>query len=206
MERQQVVWKERELVLGITVLFLFGVLAGFLLLKVMSMLVKGMELAVDEDYLQQLLAQKPNFDLYLYTTWKKLKGILLFLMLAMTWLNLPYMGWLTFKQGFLLGYLLTSILPKYHAKGILLVCSYYFPQVLFRIPLWSCCFLIAFRSYKRQKGNRVELGSDTNWRKFGMLHLDGKQAVLIMLLCFAESAAESWIGTTLLQKAIQTIL
>ena len=201
MEKQQVVWKEKELALGVAVLFLFGVLAGFLLLKVMSMLVKGMELSVDEDYLQQLLAQKPDFDLYLYTTWKKLKGILLFLMLAMTWLNLPYMGWLTFKQGFLLGYLLTSILPKYHAKGILLVCSYYFPQVLFRIPLWSCCFLIAFKSYRRQK-----LGSDASWRKFGMLPLDGKQAVLIMVLCFAESAAESWIGTNLLQRAIQMIL
>ncbi len=201
MEKQQVVWKEKELAFGVAVLFLFGVLAGFLLLKVMSMLVKGMELAVDEDYLQQLLAQKPDFDLYLYTTWKKLKGILLFLMLAMTWLNLPYMGWLTFKQGFLLGYFLTSILPKYHAKGILLVCSYYFPQVLFRIPLWICCFLIAFKSYRRQK-----LGSDASWRKFGMLHLDGKQAVLIMVLCFAESAAESWIGTNLLQRAIQMIL
>ena len=80
-ELQQVVWKEKELAFGVAVLFLFGVLAGFLLLKVMSMLVKGMELAVDEDYLQQLLAQKPDFDLYLYTTWKKLKGILLFLML-----------------------------------------------------------------------------------------------------------------------------
>lgn len=203
MKKQHALRMDRELAAGISVLFLFGVLAGFLLLKVMSLLVKGTELQVDENYLARLLAQKPDFDLYLYTVWQKLKGVLLFLLLALTWLDLPYMGWLAFKQGFLLGYLLTSILPRYQIRGLLLIAGYYFPQVLFRIPLWLCCFSIGWRIYGHHKDTKTDPDANINLHKINLLHLDGKRVMLLMILCFAESAAETWFGTILLQKAIQ---
>lgn len=169
MKGQRMVWKEKELIAGVSVLFLFGCLAGFLLQKAMSLLAKGMEFQVDEKYLAQLLAQKPDFDLYLYTAWQKLKGLFLFFLLSLTWLNLPYMVWLTFKQGFLLGYLMTCILPVYRLGGLLLLGGYYFPQVLFRIPLWLCCFSVGWRIYRQNRESKIDPDAEIGLHKINQI-------------------------------------
>ncbi|MDE7300473.1 MAG: hypothetical protein K2N94_16890, partial [Lachnospiraceae bacterium] len=82
----------------------------------------------------------------------------------------------------------------------------YFPQVLFRVPLWACCFLIGWQIYRHHKENKTDPDANISLHKINLLHLDGKRVMLLMVLCFAESAAETWIGTILLQRAIRMLL
>lgn len=159
---------------------------------------------VDEDYLKQIAAAKPGMDLFLYTVWKQLKGIIIFFLLALTWLNLPYMIWILLRQGFLFGFLFTSMLAKYQWSGLFLVFSYYFPQLFIEVPLWLFCFWIGWQAW--QEGRNEKNEKEISLHKFNMLHLDGKRVMLIMAGCFIMSAAETWIGTWLLQKAVGVLL
>lgn len=202
MKKRNLQFKEKELATLVAVLFLFGILLGFLCLKLIAAVAGEERFQADEGYLKQIAGAVPSFDLYLYTVWKKIKSVALYFLIALTWLNLPYTGFLVLRQGFLLGYLLTSILPYYHAKGIWLVFSYYFPQVLIAAPLWIFCFYLAWNVWKER--NKAEYDADNiiSLHKIKLLQLSGKRTLMIMTACFAESAVEVWIGTWLLQRAI----
>lgn len=204
MRKRIVKFKEKEPVIGIAVLFLLGSLAGFLFIRLMEFTSGDTYLQVDEGYLRQIAAVKPGMDLYLYTVWKQLEGIAIFFLLSLTWLNLPYITWILLRQGFLFGFLLTSMLKKYQMGGLFLVFSYYFPQAAIKVPLWVCCFLLGWQAWKEGKSSQEE--GKTDLHKINMLHLNGKRVMIIMACCFAQSAAETWLGTWLLQKAVQMLL
>lgn len=206
MKKRNLQFKEKELATAVAVLFLLGILLGFICLKLMSAAAGGERLRADESYLKQIVGAAPSFDLYLYTVWKKIKALVLYFLLALTWLNLPYTGFLVLRQGFLLGYLLTSILPYYHAKGLWLVFSYYFPQALIAVPLWIFCFSLAWRVWKERNSVPYDADNIISLHKIKLLHLSGKRALLLMTACFAESALEVWVGTWLLQRAVGEFL
>lgn len=205
MARRSLQLKEKELATAVTVLFLLGVLLGFLCLKLITVIAGGEKVQVDEEYLKRIAAVVPGFDLYLYTVWTKLKNMFLYFLLALTWLNLPYTAFLLLRQGFLLGYLLTCLLPQYQIKGLWIVFSYYFPQFLVAVPLWSFCFMIAWHAWKEQNSLEYDADRVLSLHKFKLLHLSGKRFLWIMAACFAESALEVWIGTFFLQKAMEVM-
>lgn len=205
MAKRNLQLKEKELATGVTVLFLFGILLGFLCLKLIAAVAGNEKTQVDETYLKQIVGVAPSFDLYLYTVWEKLKHIFLYFLLALTWLNLPYTAFLVLRQGFLLGYLLTSILPHYSIKGAWLVFSYYFPQALLAVPIWGFCFYLAWHAWKERNTLEYDADNILGLHKLKLLHLSGKRITALMAACFAESAAEVWIGTWFLQKAVEAI-
>lgn len=197
--------KEKELVTVIAVLFLLGIFFGFLCLKLVTAVAGSEKTWVDGAYLKQIAGAKPSFDLYLYTVWEKLKHIFLYFLVALTWLNLPYTAFLLLRQGFLLGYLLTSILPQYSLKGAWLVFSYYFPQALVAVPLWFFCFYLAWNVWKERSTLAYDADNVLSLHKLTLLHLSGKRIVALMAACFAESAAEVFVGTWFLQRAVGTL-
>ncbi|WP_304969958.1 hypothetical protein, partial [Romboutsia ilealis] len=82
MARWNLQLKEKELVTAVTVLFLLGVLLGFLCLKLIGVIAGGEKIQVDEAYLKQIAGVVPGFDLYLYTEWIKLKNMFLYFLLV----------------------------------------------------------------------------------------------------------------------------
>lgn len=205
MAKRSLQLKEKELATVVTVLFLFGVLLGFLCLKLIAAVAGNEKTWVDETYLKQIAGVAPSFDLYLYTVWEKLKHIFIYFLVSLTWLNLPYTAFLVLRQGFLLGYLLTSILPYYNLKGAWLVFSYYFPQALIAVPIWGFCFFLAWNAWKERNTLEYDADNVLGLHKIKLLHLSGKRITALMAACFAESAAEVWIGTWFLQRAIGTL-
>lgn len=204
MKRRSIKFREREPVIGIAVLFLLGILAGFLFVRLLQSTLGEDAAGIDEGYLRQIASTKPGLDLFMYTIWKELKGIAVFFLLALTWLALPYMAGILLRQGFLLGFLATSMLGKYQWKGLLLVLSYYFPQLIIEIPLWLYCFGIGWLAW--QEGKTAKAADSSGLHRMSLLHLDGKKIMLVMAGCFLQSAAETWAGTWLLQKAVRFLL
>ena len=201
---------EKELVIRISVLFLFGFAIGGILFRGMNLWELDTPAEEKEAYLKALLTQELSLDLFFYVTWEKLKGILIFLCIMMTWLNLPFLYLTVFRQGLLLGYLFICFVCLYHAKGLLLVLGYYFPQALFDIPLWLYCFSIAWKLHKSDDSisepvNDAQIRSISLHNKI-RLHLDGKRVMLIMVLCIAAGTVEATIGTLFLQKILEWIL
>ena len=206
MERWNLQLKEKELATAVTVLFLLGVLLGFLCLKLIGVIAGGEKIQVDEAYLKQIAGVVPGFDLYLYTVWIKLKNMFLYFLLALTWLNLPYTAFLLLRQGFLMGYLLSCLLPQYHLKGLWVVFAYYFPQFLVAVPLWGFCFTLAWHVWKEQSTLEYNADRVLSLHKFKLLNLSGKRFLWVMAGCFAESALEVWIGTWFLKKALEVMI
>ncbi len=205
MAKRSLQIKEKELATAVTVLFLFGILLGFLCLKLINAVLGSEKIQVDEAYLKRIAQVTPGFDLYLYTVGKKIKNVFLYFILSLTWLNLPYTAFLLLRQGFLLGYLLTSFFPDYQLKGIWVVFSYYFPQFLVAIPLWGFCFSIAWNAWKERHTLTYDVDNVLNLQKLKLLQLSGKRVVWIMVACFAQSALEVWIGTWFLKKAVEAL-
>ncbi len=201
MAKRGIQLKEKELATYVAVLFLFGMFLGFLCLKLAAAVAGDEKSWVDETYIKQIALATPSFDLYLYTVWEKLKHLFLYFLFALTWLNLPYTAFLVLRQGFLLGYLLTSVLPHYSIKGAWLVFSYYFPQALVAVPIWSFCFFLAWHAWRERNTLEYDADNILGLHKLKLLHLSGKRVVALMAACFAESALEVWIGTWFLQKA-----
>jgi|GEM_PF-4539531 len=206
MAKRSLQIKEKELATAVTVLFLFGILLGFLCLKLINAVSGSEKMQVDETYLKKIAQVVPGFDLYLYTVGKKIKNVFLYFILSLTWLNLPYTAFLLLRQGFLLGYLLTSFFPDYQLRGIWVVFSYYFPQFLVAIPLWGFCFSMAWHAWKERHTLTYDADNVLNLQKLKLLQLSGKRVVWIMAACFAQSALEVWIGTWFLKKAVETLL
>lgn len=209
---------QKEPVALILVLFLFGMLAGILFAGLVKVL-EGKEMLVNEEYLKCLLTEEiDGADLFFYTVWEHVKELLLFFLLVMTWLNLPYAIFHLLRQGFFLGFLVSVFLKAYQMRGLILACAYYVPQCLLQIPLWLFCYQISWRVWEERKNRRSVLGTELgkeeemqqnekiSLHKLNMLHLDGKSAMLILGICLAASALEVWPGTWILKKVVEWIL
>lgn len=231
MKKQSMTFKEKEPVIAVTVLFLLGMLGGFLFLKLIDVVTGKDGFSVDHAYLLQISSAESSLDFYLYLVGRQLKAVGLFLLIGMTWINLPYLVWKLLKQGFMLSFLGISLITQYEWRGVLVLCAYYLPHALVGIPLWLYCFYLVWQLEQRQRGtvlsgrkeNRAadteeqekkqdkKISPSPNTTMFSlhnlnMLHLTGKRIILITAGCFLQSLLEAWPGTWLLKKAVALLL
>ena len=74
--------------------------------------------------------------LFFYVIGKNLKEFIVFWLLSITILGIPYMIMRLFRFGFYTGFFISSIAMQYGFKGIILVLVYGFPHGLIYIPIF----------------------------------------------------------------------
>lgn len=144
---------------------------------------------------------RENIDysgLFLYILGKNYREFIVFWLLSVTILGIPYMALKLIYFGFSTGFFISWVAMQYGFKGILLILAYLFPHGLIYIPVIILCL---YRGYGLSKGiyydNRYYMGSIIKELK-SYIFLFVFLAVLILLGSFLEA----YVGSFLLKKTL----
>ena len=137
-------------------------------------------------------------SLFVYVLGKNLNDFIVFWLLSITILGIPYMALKITSFGFFTGFFISAVTMQYGLKGILLILVYIFPHGLLYLPI---ALISLYKGYelcrKIYHTNRTSLGGLTKPIKS---HL-----IIILLLAAAllvASFLEAYPGAFLLKKAL----
>lgn len=123
---------------------------------------------------------------------------LVFWLLSITILGIPYMVYKITSFGFFTGFLISAITMQYGSKGLLLVLVYYFPHGILYLPI---ALISLYKGYELSRSiyhdNRTHLKDVTR--------LIRSQLILILILAAAlliGSFLEAYPGAFLLKKTL----
>lgn len=136
--------------------------------------------------------------LFRYILIKNYKEFIIFWLLCITILGIPYMGYKIISYGFTIGFLVSTITMQYGFKGILLILVYGFPHGLLYIPIILISlykgYLLCLTIYHDKK-------SFSN----GLANLIKSHLMLLFILAlaiFLASFIEAFVGSFLLKKTL----
>jgi stage II sporulation protein M len=136
--------------------------------------------------------------LFRYVLGKNFNEFIVFWLLSITILGIPYMAYKITSFGFFTGFFISAVTMQYGAKGILLILVYAFPHGLLYLPI---SLISLYRGYELCRtiyhDNRTHIGEVTRLIK--------SQLLLIMLLAAAllvGSFLEAYAGAFLLKKTL----
>lgn len=139
--------------------------------------------------------------LFQYVLGKNFNDFVIFWLLSITILGIPYMALKVTSFGFFSGFLISAVAMRYGIKGLLLVLAYVFPQGLLYFPISIICLLKGFELCRTiYSENRNSLG--------GISKIVKKYLILILLLAIAlviASFLEAYPGAYFLKKALGTL-
>ncbi|HHT56740.1 stage II sporulation protein M [Herbinix luporum] len=136
--------------------------------------------------------------LFLYVLNKNFKEFIVFWLISITILGIPYMIFKLLTLGFSMGFFISAIAMQYGFKGILLILSYGFPHGLIYIPLIILCL---YKGYSLC----VSIYYDKrNYAGTIMEHIKSNIFVLIFLavLLLLGSFLEAYVGSFFLKKTL----
>lgn len=140
-------------------------------------------------------------NLFLYIFEQRMPLMLLLLILAFSSTGIVFgtllLGW----QGFSIGFMLSTAIAKYGAKGILLISGGLFPQYLFYIPIYFfyCYFTIFLR--KRIAGTG---GDSMVERERVRIYGIGVAVSMVLLLLFVTGIfLESYLNPLILKNILK---
>lgn len=179
-------------------LMALGAVLGIIFARVFKSFYWGNINILDEDYLHQIRTASIDYnDLLKYVYWDLFKNFILFWMVCVTSLGIPFICLCLVYIGFQGSFFISVVLMKYHFKGLLLIFGYTFPQYLIYIPV----VLISIRcAYWLCKSLRYDI---TN-RKAKREKI-GKYMFLVILLGMVLALgglAETYIGSFMIRKVL----
>lgn len=136
--------------------------------------------------------------LFQYVLSKNFNSFVVFWLLSLTILGIPYMAFKVTSFGFFTGFFVSTITMQFGIKGLLLVAVYMFPQGLLYLPIVLICLYKGFALCRTiYSENRNNFG--------GILKLVKSNLFLIFLLTLAlvlASFLEAYPGAYLLKKVL----
>lgn len=136
--------------------------------------------------------------LFRYTLLNNLNEYVIFWLLCITVLGIPYMAFKIVSFGFFSGFLISAVTMQYGLKGIVLILAYQFPHGLVYLPVALLCLYKGFRLNRTiYNDSRNPLG--------GIPKLIKENIIIIIILAamlLIGSLLEAYVGSFLLKKAM----
>ncbi|HKL79455.1 MAG TPA: stage II sporulation protein M [Mobilitalea sp.] len=195
---------KRFSVIQITIiLLLFGLFAGILSANIF----RDSYLNEMAEYQNKIFTDISKLDidykgLFLYVTGKNYKEFVVFWLLSVTILGIPYMAFRIVAFGFSTGFFISAIAIQYGFKGILLVLVYQFPHGLIYLPIAAFCLYRGFylcRTIYYDKRNF--LGTITKQLKQYLPLL-----LILAILLLLASFLEAYVGSFFLKKTLNLFI
>ncbi|HWT75182.1 MAG TPA: stage II sporulation protein M [Mobilitalea sp.] len=136
--------------------------------------------------------------LFRYILGKNFNGFIIFWLLSITILGIPYMAFKITSFGFFTGFFISAVTMQYGLKGIILVLVYEFPHGLLYLPIALISLYKGFELCRTiYHENHTNIGS--------IARLVKSYLIIILLLAVAlliASFLEAYPGAFLLKKAL----
>jgi len=136
--------------------------------------------------------------LFLYILGKNLGGFIVYWLLCITILGIPYIAYKITSFGFLAGFLISALTLEYGIKGLLLVAVYIFPHGLLYLPI---ALISLYKGYRLcsfiYRDNRANISIIARQIKESI----GLILILALALLLA-SFLEAYPGAYLLKKTL----
>jgi stage II sporulation protein M len=145
-----------------------------------------------------IMSQIDYTGFFCYVLSKNFSSFLIFWLLSITILGVPYMAYKVASFGFFSGFFISAVTMQYGLKGILLILAYIFPQGLLYLPISLICLYKGFelcRTIYSENRNNIK----------GIVKLLRGYLVIIILLAAAllvASFLEAYPGAFLLRKVL----
>lgn len=180
-------------------LLIFGVFLGVLCANIFrSNYVSQMQVYEDNVFAKITQSDIDYAGLFRYVLGNNFNDFIIFWLLSITILGIPYMALKITSFGFFSGFFISAVTMQYGFKGILLVLVYVFPHGLLYLPIYLISLYKGFELCRTiYSENRNNIG--------GISRLVKSHLILILLLAVAllfASFLEAYPGAYLLKKAL----
>jgi len=180
-------------------LIIIGLLIGVLIANLFNSFYYDLIMNYNNVIFSDIVKEDIDYTgLFLYVLGRNYREFIVFWLLSVTILGIPYMIIKLITFGFSTGFFISSIAMQYGLKGILLILAYLFPHGLIYIPV---IILSLYKGYGLSRAiyydNRYHMGSIIRQLK-SYIFLLVFLAVLILLGSFLEAYA----GSFLLKKTL----
>lgn len=136
--------------------------------------------------------------LFQYVLGKNFNDFIIFWLLSLTILGIPYMALKVSSFGFFTGFFISAVTMQYGLKGLLLVLVYVFPQGLLYLPIALVSLYKGFELCRTiYSENRNNFGGITKLLKSNLFII-----LLLALALVLASFLEAYPGAYLLKKAL----
>jgi stage II sporulation protein M len=136
--------------------------------------------------------------LFRYVLTKNFGEFVIFWLLCVTILGIPYMAYKIISFGFFTGFFISAVSMQYGVKGILLILAYVFPHGLVYLPIAIMCLYKGFDLCR-------SIYHDNRTRISGLTALIRPKFVMILILAVAlvmGSFLEAYVGSFILKKTL----
>lgn len=182
------------------ILFFFGLFFGVLFANVFRTSYVQDLSALDLSYYKILKNIKLDYiELLKYTITNHLKSFMIFWILCITILGIPFIIGSVVAKGFEVGFLISAVTLQYGLKGILLFFAYLVPQIFLYVPVMIICLQKGFELAQHvYQGTRKPMTKSVVFEYL---------ALLFMLLALIGIGAilETYIGSSILKKTLEII-
>jgi stage II sporulation protein M len=180
-------------------LLIFGVFLGNLCANIFKETYVGQIQSYEANIFSRIVSNDINYaGLFRYILGKNFSSFLVFWLLSITILGIPYMALKITSFGFFAGFFISAVTMQYGMKGLLLVLVYVFPHGLLYLPVWLLSLYKGFELCRTiYHDNRTNIGSIAKLLK--------SYALIILILAAALLAAsflEAYPGAFLLKKTL----
>lgn len=150
----------------------------------------------------EIVRENINYSgLFLYILGNNFREFIVFWLLSVTILGIPYIVIKVISFGFSTGFFISAIAMQYGLKGIWLILSYKFPHGIIYLPIIILCI---HKGYSLSKSiyyeNRDYMGTILRQIKSYLLLL-----IFLSVLLLLGSFLEAYVGSFLLKKALELI-
>lgn len=180
-------------------LLIFGVFLGILCANVFHDSFARQLWLFEEDVLTEIAGNSINYSgLFRYVLGNNFNDFIMFWLLSVTILGIPYMALKITSFGFFAGFFISAVTMQYGFKGMLLVIVYVFPHGLIYLPISLISLLKGFQLCREiYQTNHNTIG--------GFLKPIRSYLVFILILALAlvfASFLEAYPGAYFLKKAL----
>lgn len=180
-------------------LLIFGIFLGVLCANLFRANYVSQVQVYEENVFSRIASSNIDYSgLFRYVLGKNFNNFIVFWLLSITILGIPYMAFKITSFGFFSGFFISAVTMRYGLKGLLLVLVYIFPHGLLYLPVYLISLYKGFELCRTiYSENRNNFGEISRLLKS---HL-----VLILLLAavlLAASFLEAYPGAYFLKKAL----
>jgi len=181
------------------ILLIIGLFLGILCANVFQdHFTKRLQVYEDNVFTEIAGSEINHAGLFRYVLGNNFSDFVMFWLLSITILGIPYMALKITSFGFFSGFFISAVTMEYGFKGIILVLVYFFPHGLMYLPIALICLYRGFLlSREIYQSSHTSLGS--------VLKPIRADLVIIILLAIAlvfASFLEAYPGAYLLKKAL----
>ncbi len=180
-------------------LLIFGLFLGILCANIFKDNYVGQIRNYETEIFPKITANYIDYaGLFRYVLGKNFNDFIIFWLLSLTILGIPYMAFKITSFGFFYGFFISAITMQYGFKGVILVLAYLFPHGLLYLPIALVCLYKGF-------GLCRSIYHENRYHFSGIAGLIKSHLVIILLLAVAlliASFLEAYPGAFILQKAL----